>query len=101
MHKDIKNISIRVDRPPPPVLLATDRNHYFVHVPIVVGSRPIPPDTICKVPTKTIDPQPDRFPANNHAPLGQQILDVSCAQREAVVSPNGVSNDLTRIAEAP
>jgi hypothetical protein len=43
------------------VLLAADRNHDFVHVPLVVRPRAIPPDAICKVSTKAIDPKPDRF----------------------------------------
>lgn len=70
LHKKIKNVTIRVDRAPQPMLLATDRDHDFVHVPLVVRPRAIPPDAICKVLTKATDPQPDRFPTNNHTPLG-------------------------------
>ena len=61
LYKNIKNLSIRGDRAPQPVLLAADRNHDFVHVPLVVRPRAIPPDAICRVSAKAIDPQPDRF----------------------------------------
>jgi hypothetical protein len=77
LYKNIKNLSIRGDRAPQPVLLAADRNHDFVHVPLVVRPRAIPPDAICKVSTKAIDPKPDRFSANNHTPLRQQVLNVA------------------------
>jgi len=31
--------------------------------------------------TETIDPEPNCFPADNHATFGKQILDISRAQR--------------------
>ena len=79
LHKNIKNVSTRVDRAPQPVLLATDRDHDFVHVPLVVRSRSIPPDAICKMATKTIGPKPDRFPTDNYTPCSQQVFDISRA----------------------
>ena len=46
--------------------------------------------------TETIDPKPNCFPADNHATFGKQILDISRAQREPMVSPDRVGDDLTR-----
>jgi hypothetical protein len=80
LYKNIKNISICVNCAPQPVPLATDRDYDFIHVPLVVRSRSIPADAICKVATKTIDPQPDRFPADNNAPCCQQVFNISRAQ---------------------
>ncbi len=100
LYKNIKNVAICVNCPPQPMFLATDCDHDFVYVPLVVRSRAISTDAICEMATKAVYPQPDCFTAYNYAPFGQQILNVSCAQREAMVSPNRVSNDLTRIAEA-
>ncbi len=100
LYRNIKNISICVDCAPQPVPLATDRDYDFIHVPLVVRSRSIPADAICKVLTKAIDPQSDRFPADNNTPRSQQVLNISRAQRQPVVRPNSVRNDLTRIAEA-
>ena len=80
LYKNITNFSPRVDRAPQSVLLATDRDHDFVHVPLVVRSRPIPTDAISNVSTKTIDPEPDCFPADTHTPRSQQVFNISCAQ---------------------
>jgi len=82
------------------VLLATDRDHNLVHVPLVVWSRSIPADAICKVSTKAIVPQPDCFPANNNAPRSQQVLHISRTQGQPVVRPGCIRNDLTRLTEA-
>jgi hypothetical protein len=100
LHKNIKNVSTRVDCALQPVLLATDRDHDFVHVPLVVRSRSIPPDAICKMRAKTINSKPGCFPAYNHATLGEKILDICRAQREPMISPDRVGDDLTRVAAA-
>ena len=68
--------------------------------PFVVGARTIAPDAICEMWTKAIDPQPDRFPADNHTALGQQVFDVGRAHCEAMVSPNSVRDDFPREPKA-
>lgn len=50
--------------------------------------------------TETMDPKPNCFPADNHATFRKQILDISRAQREPMVSPDRVSDDFTRMAIA-
>lgn len=99
-HKYIENIAIRVNRAPQLMLVAMDRNSVFVEVPFVVGTRAITPDATREMATKSIDPQPDGLPADNHAPLSQKILNVSRAQREPVVRPNSIGNDFSRETEA-
>jgi len=42
----------------------------------------------------------DRLVADIEAPLGQQILDVSQAETEAKVQPDGVLDDRRRIVQA-
>jgi hypothetical protein len=64
-----------------------------IQMPFVIGARTVAPDAICEMRTKAIDPQPDRFPADNHTALGQQVFDVSRAHCEAMVSPNSVCDD--------
>jgi len=82
------------------MFLATDCDHNYVHVPLFVRSRAISTDAICESTTKEVYPQPECFTAYSCAPFGEQILNVSCAQRETMVSPNRVSDDLTRITKA-
>jgi hypothetical protein len=47
-----------------------------------------------------MDPRLDRFPADNHIALGQQVFDVGRAYCYAMVSPNGLCADLARELEA-
>jgi hypothetical protein len=68
LHEKFENVSILVDRAPQTLLLATDRDRDLIQVPLVVRPRTIPANAIREVSTKTIDPQPDRFPADNHTP---------------------------------
>ena len=70
------------------------------HVPFAMWPWSIPADAICKVLNKAIDPKSDRFSADNHAPRGQQILHIGCAQGKAVVDPNSLRNNLSRITKA-
>jgi hypothetical protein len=41
-------------------------------------------------------PEADRFSRHSDAPLGQQIFNVSVAQVEALVEPDGVTDDIWR-----
>lgn len=56
--------------------------------------------TIGKMRTKPVDPQADGLAADDHTAFGEEILDISRTQREAMVDPNRISNDLTRITKA-
>jgi hypothetical protein len=68
LHENVERVAICGDRAPQPVLLATDHDHDFVHVPLVIRPWTIAPDAICKVSTKAIDPLPSCFPADDYAP---------------------------------
>ncbi len=50
------------------------------HVPLFVRLWSISAGAICKMPTKSIDPNADRFPANYYAPRGQKVFNISRAQ---------------------
>jgi len=47
-----------------------------------------------------VDPEPHRFAAHHNAALGQKVLDIRCAQRKPMISPDRIGHDLTRIAKA-
>jgi hypothetical protein len=44
--------------------------------------------------TKAVHPFPDRLPADRYTSFGEQVLDNSRAEREAVVDPNRIGDDL-------
>src|SRR5262249_3610691 len=85
---------------PQPVLLALDLELHLVQVPAV--PRPgAPTAESCGVGgTELLAPQPDGLVADLHPALRQEFLHVAVAEREAVVQPHGVADDLGREAIA-
>ena len=71
LYNNIKDLAIRVDRAPQPVLLAADRDHNLILLPRIVRSRAISTDALREMLTKAVYPQPDCFTAYNYAPFGQ------------------------------
>ena len=71
----------------------------FGQVPLVL-SWTIPADAICKVGSKTIDPQSNYFSAGNDTACGQHVLNISRTQRQAVVGPHSIGDDLAGKTEA-
>lgn len=100
LHENVEHVSIRVNRAPQPMFPAADQDHDVIEMPLVIRPWAILANAICEMLPKTINPQPDRFPADNHAPICQQVFNICRAQCEAVVRPDCVSNNLAGIANA-
>jgi hypothetical protein len=100
LHENVEDVPFRVDGTPQPMFLPSNRDNDLIQMPFVIGARTIAPDAICEMWTKAIDPQPDRFPADNNTALGQQVFDVGRAHCEAMVSPNSACDDFAREPEA-
>ena len=90
LRENIEDVAIRVDGAPNPVFLTSNWDNDFIKIPFVVGTKAIAPNAICEMRAKLFVPQPDRFPADNHAPFNQKVFDVGGAHSEVVVSPNSV-----------
>jgi len=82
------------------MLYATDGDYNFVQVPLVVWPRTISPNAPRKMTPKAINPKTNSFSTDNHTTLCQQILDVSRAQCKAMIGPDRIGDDFTRIAKA-
>jgi hypothetical protein len=100
LHENVEDVPFRVDGTPQPMFLPSNRDNDLIEMPFVIGARTIAPDAICEMWTKAIDPQPDRFPADNHTAIGPQVFDIGSAHCEAMVSPNSVCDDFAREPEA-
>ena len=96
LNENIKDVAVRVDRPPKPVFSAVDWDDDLIQVPFVARDRSVAPDAIGKVTAKAVHPFSDRFPADRHTPIGEKILDIRRAEREAMIDPDGICNDFTR-----
>jgi hypothetical protein len=100
LYKYVEHLAICVNGAPEPVFCAIDWDHNLVEMPLFRGTGPIATNTVGEMRAETIHPNPDGFPAYNHATLGKQILDICRAQREPMLSPDRVGDDLARVAKA-
>ena len=96
LNENVKDVAVRVDRPPEPVFSAVDWDDDLIQVPFVACGRSVAPDAIGKVAAKAVHPFSDRFPADHHTPIGEKFLDIRRAEREAMVDPDDIRNDFTR-----
>ena len=92
LHENIQHITIGVDRSPQPMVDAVDHDDDLVQMPLVIRLRSIAPDAACERRPKPVDPEPLRFAAHHNAVLGQKVLDIRCAQREPMISPDRIGN---------
>lgn len=60
--------------PTQPTLRAADWDHDLIKMPLVIRPWAISTDAVCEMSFKAIDPQLDRFPADNYAPLYHQVF---------------------------
>src|SRR5690348_2923627 len=79
---------------------APDPDEDLVQVPLVARPRPALLERVGEGATEPKAPGPNALVAHDDAALGQDRLDLTQAQAEAVVEPHGVADDLGREAEA-
>ena len=87
-----------VDGPPEPAPLAADARRHLIEVPRPAAPHLVSAQLVRGVDAELRDPAPHRLIARPGAALGEQLLDIPEAQREAEVEPDGVSNPLRREA---
>jgi nicotinamidase-related amidase len=97
---DVEYISVLVDRAPKIVLLAADADKDLVHVPPVARLRPAPLQHLGEDPAEARAPLADALVADHDPTLGQDQLNITQAQTEAMKEPQGMLDDLGREAEA-
>jgi hypothetical protein len=66
----------------------------LVHMPDVAESALSPPETAGIRWSKLSAPRSNGFVGYGDATLGKKVLDIAKAQREPMVEPNGVADDL-------
>ncbi len=95
LDQDIQDFALVVHRPPQPHLLSADPDVHLIQMPPAGWRTPAPAQVRGNLRTELQRPAADRLIADLDAPLGQQFLDVSEAQRKAVVEPDGMANDVS------
>jgi hypothetical protein len=88
LHKSIEDVAIGIDGAPQPVFLPLDRHDHLIEVPLVgkVTAR-APPQLMGKFTTELRRPLRDGLKRDVNAALGQQVFDVTQAQRNLIIEP--------------
>ena len=89
-----------VDRSPQVVQLAADADEHLIQMPFVARPGPAPLERVGERTPEAQAPGADALVADHDAALGQDRLNLTQAQAEAVVEPDSVADDLGRKAEA-
>ena len=93
LQQDIDDLAILVDGPPEVLAPADDGNEQLVQMPRVAAEAGAPPEASSVGGAERLAPVPDGLVRHRDAALGQEILDVTEAEGEAVVEPDGVADD--------
>src|ERR1700686_4800426 len=78
------------------LLLAVDSNEDFVQVPNIAKAALTPLQFSGIVRTELPTPDSNRFIRDDDSPFGEKILDISEAQAETMVNPDGITDDFWR-----
>ena len=96
LDQAVQDLAFSVDRSPKIHLPAADLYKHLVQMPTIIRSWPEVSEPLCIAVSELENPTTHSLVGDFEAALGQQILDVSEAQREAAIEPYGVLDDLRR-----
>lgn len=99
LNQDVENITVRINCTPEPEFPAGDRDDDLVYMPLVIRPWPLFANAMSKIATRAVDPKANRFPAYDHASLCKKIFHIGRAQRNPVIDPYCISDNLTRKAK--
>ena len=98
LHEDIDHVTVLVHSPPEILPLPLDGHKEFVQVPRVAQAASPAPQPPSVVEPERLTPLPNRFIRHGDTPFGEEIFNISETQAEAMVEPDGVTDDLGRKA---
>jgi hypothetical protein len=94
LDEDVDHVAVLVDSTPEIVLLAPNVDEQFIQVPRIAQATLSPLESTRILGAKLPAPLSDGLVGNQDPPLCQEIFDITEAQAEAVVEPDGVADDL-------
>jgi hypothetical protein len=98
LHHLIKDVSVLVNSPPKPVLLAGNGDHDLVEVPDIAATRRLAPESASVRGPELQRPAAHALIGDGDAALEQHLLDQSQAQTKAKIQPDRTGDDLRRKA---
>ena len=100
LDQHVEDLAFSIDGAPEIHLLAADPDEHLVQVPSSVRLRASGPQPACDHRAEGEHPAPDGLVGDLDAALGQELLDVSVAEREPQVHPDRALDDVAREAVA-
>ena len=96
LYQDVDHVPVLIHGTPEILLLAVDSNEDFVQVPNIAKAALTPLQFSGIVRTELPTPDSNRFIRNDDSPFREKILDISEAQAETMVNPDGIADDFWR-----
>ena len=87
LDQDVEDVAVLIDGPPQLLPTAVDRQEHLVEMPPVAGSGLAAAQPAGVLRPELGTPLPDRLVADDHAADQHELLDLTEAQREAVIQP--------------
>lgn len=94
LQVDIDHLTVLIHSTPQVMLLAVYLHKDFIDVEGIAIASVFSLKSPCVQSTELDAPDSDRFTTDRDAPFCQQILNISMAEIESVVEPDGVGNDI-------
>jgi hypothetical protein len=95
-YEDVDHVAVLIHGTPEILLLAVDSNEDFVQVPNIAKATLTPLQFSGIVRTELPTPDSNRFIRDDDSPFHEKILDISEAQAETMVNPDGIADDFWR-----
>jgi len=76
------------------VLFAIDLHEHFINEECVAVSSVLSLQTPCIFGTEFVTQQPDGFIADSDASFGQEIFNITMAEVEMIITPDGITDDV-------
>jgi hypothetical protein len=96
LNEDVEHDTVLVHRAPKIMLDALDPNEHLIEMPLVTGPRTTAAQAVGKAFAKFLAPTSNGLIGDDNVPLSQQQLNISKAESEQMVQPNGMADDLGR-----
>jgi len=96
LDEDLDHVAILIDGAPEVLTTAADLHEDLVEMPYIAELWLAPTGSGGVFRPEPLTPATDRLVGHLDASLGQEILDITKAQGEAVIEPHGVADDLRR-----
>ena len=98
LHQNVEDVVVLVDGTPQVMALPIDRQKHLIQMPFVPRARPSVLQLIGVRLPKLETPLADGLVGHVDAALEQEFLSIAVAQREAIIQPDAMTNDLPRKA---